>query len=154
MGEYQDEIEQSVHAIVTELPEWDSDPHDAIHQTAENWTIYTGKCHYIMRESRNEDAAFDHMGSDALSGCESFSDVVTRLAFFAVHQDIVDALSKWSDEDKLEARGERLCEDCGEVFDTGDLSDEREGREGDVICEGCHEDWLEDQEDDEEEEVA
>jgi len=149
---YYDEIEDSVRSIVEGLPEWDADPHDSIHERAENWTIYTSHCHRIMRESRNEDAAFDHMGSDALSGCESYSDVVTRLAYFAVHQDIADALSGWSNEDKLEARDEGLCEDCGEVFDNGDLSDEREGREGDVICEGCHDDWLIDQEDDEEEE--
>ena len=148
---YQDEIQESVDAIVTGLPEWDADPHDAIHEAAGNWIIYTGRCHHIMRESRNEDAAFDHMGSDALSGCESFSDVVTRLAYYAVHQDIVDTLSEWSDEDKLEARDEGLCEDCGEVFSLDDLDGEREGREGEYICESCHEDWLEDQEDDEEE---
>lgn len=148
---YREEIEQSVHAVVTELPEWDADASEAIHQTAENWTTYTSHCHRIMRESRNEDAAFGHMGSDALSGCDSFSSVVTRLAYFAVHQDLWDEYGRWSDEDKLEARGEGLCEDCGEVFGLDDLDDEREGREGDSICEGCHEDWLEDQEDDEEE---
>lgn len=147
---YRDEIEESVHAVVTELPEWDADPHDSISESAGNWTIYTSHCHRIMEESRNEDAAFDHMGSDALSGCESFSDVVNRLAYFAVHQDITDALSEWSDEDKLEARDEALCEDCGEVFATDDLEDDREGREGDNICEGCHDDWLEDQEDEDE----
>ncbi len=149
---YREEIEDSVQCVVESLPEWDADPHDSIHERAENWTIYTSHCHQIMRESRNEDAAFDHMGSDALDGCQSFSDVVTRLAFFAVHQDIVDALSEWSDEDKLEARDEALCEDCGEVFATDDLEDDREGREGDNICEGCHEDWLEDQDDEDEDE--
>ena len=149
---YNDEIADSVRSIVEELPEWDADPCDAIFQMAQNWTIYTSDCHRIMRESHNEDAAFDHMGSDVFDGCQSFDDVVTKLAFYAVHQDIGDALSEWSDEDKLEARDEGLCEDCGEVFATDDLDDEREGREGDSICEGCHEDWLEDQEDEDEDE--
>jgi len=150
---YQEEIEQSVRSIVEELPEWDADASDAIHQTAENWTIYTSHCHRIMQESSNEDAAFGHMGSDALDGCESFSDVVTRLAYFAVHQDIVDALSEWSDEDKLEARDEGLCEDCGEVCDhgLGDLQNDWKGREGEELCGDCYERWAEDQEDDEDE---
>lgn len=144
---YPEEVQESVHDIVTELPEWDADPHDVISDAARNWTIYTSHCHRIMRESRNEDAAFDHMGSDALDGCESFSDVVTRLAYFAVHQDIVDALSEWSAEDKLEARDEALCDECGQAFPASYLDALREGREGDNICEDCHEDWLEDQED-------
>lgn len=148
---YRDEIEESVQCVVESLPEWDADAGDSIHQTAENWTIYTGKCHYVMRESRNEDAGFEHMGPDVLDGCQSFSDVVTKLAFWAVYQDLWDEYGRWSDEDKLEARDEGLCDECGEVFPASDLDDEREGREGDSICEGCHEDWLEDQDDDEEE---
>lgn len=149
---YNDEIGDSVRSIVEGLPEWDADPDDAITEMAENWTIYTSHCHRIMRESSNEDAAFDHMGSDALSGCESYSDVVTRLAYFAVHQDIMDVLSGWSDERKLQVRGEKLCEDCGEPFPKKDISDERPGREGDDLCEDCYEDWREDQEDEEEDE--
>ena len=50
-----------------------------------------------------------------------------------------------------EARDESHCADCGEVFSVSDLECDREGREGSDICEDCHEDWLEDQEDDEEE---
>ena len=147
---YRDEIEQSVQGVVESLSEWDADPHDSIHEAAGNWTIYTSHCLQIMRESHNEDAAFDHMGSEAIDGCQSWSDVVSRLAFFAVHQDIVDALSEWSAEDKLEARDEALCDECGEVFPASDLDALREGREGDNICEGCHDDWLEDQEDEDE----
>ena len=149
---YWEEIEQSVQCVVESLPEWDADPGDSIHERAENWTIYTSHCHRIMEESRNEDAAFDHMGSDALDGCKSFSDVVTRLAYFAVHQDIADALSEWSDEDKLEARDEGLCDECGEVFPASDLDALREIVEGDNICEGCHEELLEDQDDEDEDE--
>lgn len=148
---YRDEIEESVQHVVESLPEWDADASDRIFEAAGNWTIYTSDCHRIMRESRNEDAAFVHMGSDALSGCESFDDVVTRLAFFAVYQDLWDEMATLSDEDKLEIRGEDHCADCGEVFSVSDLECDREGREGDSICEGCHEDWLEDQDDDEEE---
>lgn len=148
---YNDEIEESVRSIVEGLPEWDADASDAIHQTAENWTIYTGKCHYVMEESRNEDAGFEHMGSDVLDGCQSFDDVVTKLAFWAVYADLWAEMGTLSDADKLVIRGEDHCEDCGEVFGLDDLDDEREGREGDSICTGCHEDWLEDQEDDEEE---
>jgi len=148
---YSDEIAESVRSIVKELPEWDADAGDAIHQTAENWSIYTSDCHDIMRASRNEDAAFDAMGSDALSGCESFRDVVTKLAFYAVYQDLWDEMATLSDEDKLWIRDEDHCADCGKVFGLDDLDDEREGREGSDICEGCHEDWLEAQDDDEEE---
>ena len=67
---YRDEIQESVQCVVESLPEWDADPHDSIHERAENWTIYTSDCHRIMRESSNKDAAFDHMGSDALEGCD------------------------------------------------------------------------------------
>jgi hypothetical protein len=148
---YNCEIAESVQYIVCSLPEWDADASDRIFEAAGNWTIYTGKCHYVMRESRNEDAAFVHMGPDVLDGCQSFSDVVTKLAFWAVYQDLWDEYGRWSDEDKLEARDEDHCADCGEVFGLDDLECDREGREGDSICEGCHEDWLEDQDDDEEE---
>ena len=33
---YREEVEDSVHAIVTELPEWDAEPGDAIHEAAGN----------------------------------------------------------------------------------------------------------------------
>lgn len=149
---YRDEIQESVSNLVTDLPEWDADPYDKISEVAENWTIYTSDCYRIMRESSNEDAGFDHMGSDALSGCDSFSDVVTRLAYFAVYQDLVDELAGWSDEDKLEARDESICEDCGEARPNDEMSDERPGRDGDHICDSCYDDWQEDQEDEDDEE--
>ena len=149
---YQAEIQESVSNLVTDLSEWNADPHDKISEVAENWTIYTSDCRRVMRESSNEDAAFDHMGSDALSGCDSFSEVVTRLAYFAVRQDLVDELAGWSDEDKLEARDESLCEDCGDAFPNAEMSDERPGREGDDICDSCYDEWHEDQEDEDDEE--
>jgi hypothetical protein len=148
---YNCEIAESVQYIVCSLPEWDADASDAIFEAAGNWTIYTSHCHRIMRESDSENAGFENMGSGVLDGCESFDDVVTKLAFWAVYADLWAEMGTLSDADKLVIRGEDHCEDCGEVFGLDDLDDEREGREGDSICEGCHEDWLEDQDDDEEE---
>jgi len=141
---YRDEIQETVADIVQRLPEWNADPYDSIHESADTYVIYTSRCIQILTESSNEDAAFDHMGSDALDGCGSFSEVMSRLAYYAVHQDLCEEYGRLSDWDKLEARDESLCADCEEVFSVSDLECDRKGREGSDICEGCHEQWMED----------
>ena len=69
------------------------DATDAIHELVDSswWVIYTHANIACLMHSRSEDAAFDDMGSDALSGCSSFGEVVQRLAFFALRQDVQDA---------------------------------------------------------------
>jgi hypothetical protein len=150
---YADELTESVESIVMDLSDYaDDDYGDAIYQAAGDAVIYTVTAMAILANSDNEDAVFDHMGSDAFSGCSSMSEVFTRAACYAYAQDLAEALNGLGDDEKLTLRGEALCEDCGEAFQEAELDDEREGREGDLLCDGCYSDWEIDQEDEDEDE--
>jgi len=151
---YRDEIECSAEEIVKALDSYDdTDWNDQVAETADSYAGHsTSDLHGYISSSRNTNAVYDQMGADAMSGVDSHWKAMSRTVYFAVSQDLNDFLSDMTDERKLQVRGEKLCEDCGEPFPEKDISDERLGREGDELCEGCHEDWQEDQEDKEEDE--
>ncbi len=150
---YADELTDSAESIVTELSDYaDDDYSDAIHQAADNAVIYTATAMAILANSDSADAIFDHMGSDPFSVCSSMSEVFMRAAYYAYAQDLAQELDGLGDDEKLTLRGEALCEDCGEAFHESELDDEREGREGDLLCDGCYSDWEIDQEDEDEDE--
>lgn len=76
------------------------DPDRFIDETADgtSWVIYTHAAAQTLLHSQNESAAFDSLGSDALSGCESYGEVVSRLAYFAIRADIEEAYRDKLDE--------------------------------------------------------
>jgi len=140
---YTHDVETDANNIIRELSSWDADPSEAVSEAADSEVIYTSRCHEILRASRNSNAAFEEMGPDALEGCDSEWSTVSRLAYFAYHQDLSGAIYDLSDEDRLAIREEGICECCGEVFPESDLDDEREGCEGQTLCETCYEDGEE-----------
>ena len=101
------------------------------------WVIYTHAALQGLVHSNNESAFFDH-GMDA-SGWDSFSDVVTQLAYFALEADVWDRM-----EDNWELRLQEYfddevlaCEDdeCGETY-TQKRIDEEEIEMTCPTCEG------------------
>lgn len=84
---------------------------DAIHEECDGsyWVIYyhaAGKC---LEYSRNQDAGFDSMGDDCLSGCDSYGMVVTRLAYFALEQDVSEAVSELAETAENEHSPQLVC---------------------------------------------
>ena len=80
------------------------DLNDVVHENVDSsqWVIYTFRAKKVLEFSSNDDAAFEEMGNDALSGCDSYSDVCTRLAYFAMCADVNDVVA--SDRDEIEER--------------------------------------------------
>ena len=67
---------------------------DVLHEEVDGsyYVIYYHAARECLEFSSNKDAAFESIGDDALSGCDSYGMVVTRLAFFALEQDVLAAV--------------------------------------------------------------
>ena len=98
----------TVEAIVEEAREAEEEGGDVeefIHESVDGseWIIYTHKAMKVLQYSDNDNALFDEVGVEGLKGVRSFSDVVTRLAYFAMVQDVYDRLNvKDYDEDRFD----------------------------------------------------
>ncbi len=74
---------------------------ERVHETVDGhqWIIYTHYNAQVLQCSSNEGAYFDSYGP--LEGCESYSDVVVKLAFAAMCQDVYeelsDAIERWNE---------------------------------------------------------
>jgi len=93
--------------------------YDRAHERADSEVTYYHTCDKILGFSNNDNAAFDHMGSDCLAGKNSREEVNTVLAYFAYHQDLCEALGEIDDEKALDLCGydhECPSEDCSERY--------------------------------------
>lgn len=81
---------------------------DATHEEVDGswWIIYTHASIAVLRHSQNDDAIFDDMGSDALQGCASMSEVYTRAAYYAMRQDVAEWVRDNPAEDEDEDEDE------------------------------------------------
>lgn len=97
----------SVQSIATEAKTAEKDGQDInefVHESVDGsqWIIYTGRNLECLKETSNEDAAFDQQGSDALDGCKSASAVYARLAFYAMQADVYEAIAELPNEEEEE----------------------------------------------------
>jgi hypothetical protein len=122
----------TVNAIAEEahaLPEDERADFVAESVDGNHYVIYTYANAECLVASENEDAAFEEMGSNAVGGCDSYSAVMTRLAYFAMLADVNDRLGRMGDDDTDDNGG--LTED-----DIAHLTEECERRNGDAEDEG------------------
>ena len=138
-SDYRDDIESTVEDMWSDY-ELDSvdDAYDAISQIADVAVTYTSQALTIMQYTDNEDA----FGDVGLEGCDSWSEVVTRAAYFAYRADLYDEAHKWSEEDIFEARKVFRCMDCGDVTPNEDKYKDEEDADQ-ARCDSCHADWVE-----------
>ena len=89
--EYWKEVKDLAKQVEEQVKEYDQDPHDALHETIDGhqWLIYYAYHPWILAHTRNEDAVFDIVGE--VSG-DSTSAVLTQIAFYALYQDVSDAI--------------------------------------------------------------
>ena len=124
---YRTSVQEDAESIVKEqnendgtLPSTDNgEYYDRVHERADSEVSYYSTCDAILRFSNNDNAAFDHIGSDCLDGKESRQEVNTTLAYYAYHQDLCEALGGIDDEKALDICGydhECLSEDCSERY--------------------------------------
>ena len=124
---YRTSVQEDAESIVKEqnendgtLPSTDNgEYYDRVHERADSEVTYYSTCDDILMFSKNDNAAFDHIGSDCLDGKESRQEVNTTLAYYAYHQDLCEALGGIDDEKALDICGydhECLSEDCSERY--------------------------------------
>ena len=89
----------AAEAIRTALREG-IDEQDAIHESVDGseWVIYHGRARFVCRVSQNEDAIIDQMGSEAFASVSSVQECLTRAAYWAMLQDVVDVLEEVREE--------------------------------------------------------
>ena len=147
-SEYHEEITSIVETILEDARSYcdsarEAEEHVAqsLHETIDghSYIIYTHEAMMVLQHSSNEDAFFEE-GMDS-SGWESYSDVVTQLAFFAMRQDVLEAmpddwqgdLESYFDDPILE------CPECGETYT--EKTAKEEGAIGEM-CPSCEEGKL------------
>jgi hypothetical protein len=59
-----------------------------------SFIIYTYKALAVLQHTDNQDAAFDNGGLNA----DSFADTITQMAFWAMHQDVVEKICNIIDD--------------------------------------------------------
>lgn len=111
--EYQANIQSIASEIVTELKQGGYDPTDiysAVHEVVDGheYMIYTHYHEKVIRQTTNEDAYLDVYSSEDLGELiqhKELEGVIQARAFFAMTQDVSDALHELKDglEDELEA---------------------------------------------------
>lgn len=131
---YRADVSTHADTIVQAIRDSDNykrfDINEAVDEECEGswWTTSTYAARACLLHSKNEDAIFEHMGSDALAGKEGMSQAYSAAAYYALHQDILD---------ELESRGSvndpssflTMCDECG---------DEPVANDGEM-CDGCTE---------------
>jgi len=136
----------------SDLLGWDSVT-DALHERADSECTYHSTCDDIVKHSNNSNAAFNHMGDNALHGCKSNEEVQTRLAYYAYYEDLAHALNEIGAEMVAEILAVEECEECSEVFDASKSEEEEKDRaevlhqlDPKELCQDCR--TGEDEEDD------
>jgi len=114
------------------------DAYDALAELADSAVTYTSTALEIMQHTDNDDA-FTDVG---LEGCGSWSEVVTRAAYFAYRADLYDEASKWSEEDIFAVRKVFRCMDCNDVTPDDEKHEDEEDADQ-ARCDSCHADWVE-----------
>ena len=124
-SEYERSIKSTAKEIISNGEEIPSEDHlgelsDRVHEEADSAVIYTYRCLDILRFSSNDSAAFDHVGPEALDGQDTFSGVMSVLAYYAYSQDLSEVVHEFSDAEAHELMGHHQCEECDEWHDDED----------------------------------
>jgi len=106
---YWDNVEETAQWVKDNYKDYGGNVHDALNESVESdrWVFITWKAHKTMEHTANEDALWDQMGS---MEADSWSQVVTQAAFFALSQDITDKMfemgwdggESWGEDDEDE----------------------------------------------------
>lgn len=108
---YRDSVRGIVVSVIERVRDGE-DPSDVLHEEVDGsyWVIYTHAAQAVLNHSRNDDAIFDQLGSDALAECSSMAEVYTRAAYYALYEDVIEELSDAgydvSDPDTFKANDE------------------------------------------------
>jgi len=97
MGEesgYWDTVESIAETIKEECKTME-DAYDRLHEEVDGnyYIIYTAANYEVMMNTHNDDAYFDQFGSHIES--DSFSRLLSQVAYCAMYQDVVDELDGW-----------------------------------------------------------
>ena len=99
--EYLDAVECHAAEVLRRVRDEGADLYDALHEGADNsqWVIYTGRARAVLAWSKNENAAWDVDGVDTFRTAKSMDDIFTVGAFFALRQDIEEAVARLREDE-------------------------------------------------------
>ena len=88
-----------VEAIAAEVLKA-NDQGDALHLAVDSheFIIYPHRARSVLYYSRNEDACIQETGDDAFHGAQSMAEVYTRAAYFAMCEDVREAMARLESE--------------------------------------------------------
>jgi hypothetical protein len=75
---------------IDESKEYEEELWDTIWSQVDSswWMTYTHASLAVLQHTDHPDALFEEMGSDALAGVDSFSEAISRMAFYALLTDV------------------------------------------------------------------
>ena len=119
-SEYERSIMDAAKEIISkgdEIPSEDymGEYNARIHEEADNAVIYDHRCLDILRFCGNSSAAFDRAGREWLDGKDTFSGVMSALAYYAYTEDLAEVVYGFSDAEAHELMGHHQCEECDEL---------------------------------------
>lgn len=96
-GAYWTEIRELAETVAKEARERGADVYDVLHETIDGhgWVIYTYSAEQVMHHTSSEDA----MWEDGTPEAGSWSELVARAAYYAMRQDVTDALHELEEEE-------------------------------------------------------
>ena len=100
--EYRESVKTIAEWIIQEHESYE-DRHDAVHEAvdASEWVIYTGRAQKVLEHSGNSDAGPDSLGwEDFVADATGWSELYTRGAYFAMAQDVYEALAEMYEEEE------------------------------------------------------
>lgn len=92
---YLSDVRSMAVGIIAEHGDDDDAINDAIHEWVDGsqWIIYTARARKVLEFSSNDEAGPDSMGWEGfVSGCNGWSDLFTRGAYFAMCADVSEAI--------------------------------------------------------------
>lgn len=90
--EYNKEIRELAQAIISEVEEYGGEVYDTACEFVDGheFIIYCHNNIDVLKHTQNEDAYFDAMGNSVKA--ESTAQVLTKLAYFAMLQDVMEQI--------------------------------------------------------------
>ena len=100
--EYWKDVKSLAAEAVEQAAEYDGEVGDAAHQLVDGfpWVFMHYGAQKTLEHSSNDNYAFEELGAEeALAGCESLSEVHVRCAYYALMQDVYEAIEKAKESD-------------------------------------------------------
>lgn len=94
--DYRQSVQGIAQEIFDESPDDDGDDGYRISDSVDSseWIIYNWRNLRVLQYSHNDAAGLDEMGQELFAGCSTMSEVYARAAYYAMAQDVAEAVQE------------------------------------------------------------